>query len=285
MKTTLSLILLSALFMVGCQEKNDPAKEEWVQLFNKKDLSGWHVKIRGYDLDDNFGNTFRVQDSMLTVSYDQYDTFRTRYGHIFYEDKFSYYKIATEYRFIGEQATGGEGWATRNSGIMVHGQDPKTMGKDQDFPISIEVQLLGGLGTGERPTANLCTPGTHVYMGDTLFMEHCINSKSKTYDDDQWVRVEVLVLGDSLIAHIVEGDTVLHYSKPQIGGGVVSNFDPEIKLDGTPLTEGSISLQSESHPIQFRKVEILNLKGCTDPKAINYKTYYIKSDNTQCRYK
>ena len=284
MKTSLSLILLSALFMVGCQEKNDPAKEEWVQLFNKKDLAGWHVKIRGYDLDDNFGNTFRVQDSMLTVSYDQYDTFRTRYGHIFFKDKFSYYKIAAEYRFIGDQAPGGEGWATRNSGIMIHGQDPKSMGKDQDFPISIEVQLLGGLGTGERPTANLCTPGTHVFMQDTLFMEHCINSKSRTYDGDQWVRVEVLVLGDSLIAHLVEGDTVLKYSKPQIGGGVVSNFDPAIKLDGTPLTEGSISLQSESHPIQFRKVELLNLKGCTDPKALNYKSYFVKSDNSQCQY-
>lgn len=284
-KIALLSVLAIVLFMSSCQQKSDPAKEEWLQLFNKKDISDWRVKIKGYALDNNFGNTFRVQDSLLTVSYDQYDSFRTRYGHIFYKEKFSFYKIAVEYQFIGNQASGGEGWATRNSGIMIHGQSAESMGKDQDFPISIEVQLLGGLGNGERPTANLCTPGTHVYMSDTLFTDHCINSTSKTYGGDQWVRVEVLVLGDSLIAHLVEGDTVLKYSKPQIGGGVVSNFDPEVKLDGTSLTEGSISLQSESHPIQFRKVELLSLKGCTDPKAINYKSYYVKSDNTQCQYK
>ena len=96
--------------------------------------------------------------------------------------------------------------------------------------------------------------------------------------------VEVLVLGDSLVRHIVNGDTVLEYSKPQIGGGAVNNFDPAVKRDGTPLTEGYIALQSESHPIDFRKVEILDLVGCTDPKAANYRTYYVRSDSSRCRY-
>jgi hypothetical protein len=261
-----------------------PDEEKWIQLFNGKDLNDWAVKIRGYDLDDNFGNTFRVEDSVLKVAYDAYDNFNAQYGHIFYRIPFSYYRIRTEYRFTGEQATGGEGWAFRNSGIMVHSQSPESMGKDQDFPISIEVQLLGGSGTGERHTANLCTPGTHVEMDGKLFTDHCINSSSATYNGDQWVSVEVIVLGDSLIKHVVEGDTVLTYSKPQIGGGVVSGYYDWVKQDGTLLKEGYISLQSESHPIEFRKVEVLNLEGCTDPKAVNYKSYYVKSDNTQCKY-
>ena len=284
-KKTSFLALLIVFLAMACSPKNNPDQLEWVQLFNSKDLDDWRVKIRGHELNDNFGNTFRVEDSVLKVSYDQYDSFRQRYGHIFYKEKFSHYKVAVEYRFTGDQATGGEAWAIRNSGIMLFCQSPESMGKEQDFPISIEVQLLGGLGTGERSTANLCTPGTHVMMSDTLFTPHCVNSTSKTYDGDQWVRVEILVLSDSLIAHIVEGDTVMKYSNPTIGGEVVSGYDPAEKRDGTLLTEGYISLQSESHPVEFRKVELLNLKGCTDPKAMNYKSYYVKSDNSLCQYK
>ena len=104
---------------------------------------------------------------------------------------------------------------------MLHSPDPRTMLKDQDFPISLEIQLLGGLGTGPRTTANLCTPGSHVVYNGRLHTAHCTNSTSRTYDGDQWVRVEVLVHGDELVRHIVEGQTVLEYSKPQIGGGAV----------------------------------------------------------------
>jgi hypothetical protein len=167
---------------------------------------------------------------------------------------------------------------------MLHSQSPESMTKDQDFPISIEVQFLGGSGSGERSTANLCTPGTHVVMNGNLVTQHCTNSSSKTYHGDQWVRAEVHVLGDSSIKHIVEGTTVLAYEKPQIGGGSVNNFNPAVKQDGTPLTEGYIALQAESHPVEFRKVELLNLSGCSDAKAKNYKSYYVKPDNAKCRY-
>ena len=281
MAVALGLLLATA---PQAAAQNDPARKEWIQLFNGKDLEGWVVKIRGRELGDNFANTFRVEDGVLKVRYDGYDEFRARYGHIFYRQKFSHYLLAVEYRFVGEQAPGGEGWALRNSGIMVHSQSPESMGKDQDFPISIEVQLLGGTGSGRRTTANLCTPGTHVVMNGRLVTDHCINSRSQTYHGDQWVRVEVLVLGDSLIRHIVNGDTVLEYTKPQIGGGVVSGFDPAVKQDGKPLTEGYIALQSESHPVEFRKVELLELVGCTDPKATNYKNYFVVSDPSRCRY-
>ncbi|ARA93749.1 hypothetical protein AWN76_011630 [Rhodothermaceae bacterium RA] len=262
----------------------DPDEEAWIDLFNGRDLTGWTPKIRGYPAGENVGQTFRVVDSLLTVAYDAYDTFDERFGHLFYETPFSHYRIAVEYRFIGEQAPGGPGWALRNSGIMIHGQPPETMGLDQDFPISIEVQLLGGTGQGERPTANLCTPGTHVVMNGELVTQHCINSSSRTYHGDQWVRVEVLVLGDSLIVHEVNGEEVLRYTRPQIGGGTVSGFDPAQKQDGRPLTGGTISLQSESHPVQFRSVRLLNLEGCTDPAALNYKRYLVASDPAACRY-
>ena len=237
------------------------AAENWIQLFNGKDLKDWAVKINGYDLNDNFGNTFRVENGIMKVSYDRYDKFNNRFGHIFYKRKFSRYRIRVEYRFVGEQAAGGPSWALRNSGIMIHCQPPETMGKNQDFPISIEVQLLGGSGTGKRSTANLCTPGTNVVMDGKLITQHCINSSSQTYDGEQWVTAEAEVLGADRITHFVNGEKVLVYEKPQIGGGSVSNFDPAVKKDGMLLTEGYISLQSESHPVEFRKVELLDLSG------------------------
>ena len=276
-------MLLASTTHAAAQEPG-PDRRDWIQLFNGKDLAGWEVKITGRDLNDNWGNTFRVRDGLLMVRYDQYEAFGNRFGHLFARQPFSHYIVAVEYRFVGQQAPGGADWALRNSGIMLHAQSARSMGRDQDIPISIEVQLLGGTDGAERPTANLCTPGTHVVMHGALFTPHCVNSRSQTYRGDQWVRVEVLVLGDSLIRHTVNGETVLEYSKPQIGGGTVSQFDPAVKRDGTPLSEGYIALQSESHPIDFRKVELLNLVGCMDPAAANYKSYYVRSDPASCRH-
>mgnify|MGYP000891910461 CR=1 FL=1 len=281
MKLKLTAILCMISMLTFGQKKSD--KPEWRQLFNGKNLDGWDIKIRGNELNDNFGNTFRVEDGKMVVRYDQYDDFKQKYGHIFYKEDFSYYRIAVEYRFVGEQAPKGEGWAWRNSGIMVHGQPAAAMGKDQDFPASIEVQLLGGDGK-KRTTCNLCTPGTNVVIDDKLVTAHCINSKSQTYNGDQWVRAEVLVLGDSLIQHFANGEMVLEYNKPQYGGGNVSGHDASQIIAGQLLDHGSISLQSESHPVEFRKVELLNLKGCMDPKAKNYKSYYVKADNSACTY-
>jgi len=254
---------------------------DWIQLFNGKDLTGWTPKFAKHDLGENFNNTFRVEDGLLKVRYDKWETFNGEFGHMFYKDPFSYYVIAAEYRFVGDQVKGGPDWAIRNNGLMLQAPDPKTMMKDQDFPISIEVQLLGGFGK-PRTTANLCTPGTNVVMDGKLETRHCINSKSKTYEGDQWVRVEVLVHGDELMRHYVEGEPVLEYTKPQIGGGNVSPVDPKVKVDGTPLTGGYISIQAETAPIDFRKIEILNLEGCKDQKAKNYKAYYVKDNPKAC---
>jgi hypothetical protein len=279
----LTLTAMAVLLAIGsyAQKTSD---ENWIQLFNGKDLNDWHVKINGYELDDNFGNTFYVEDGVMKVKYDEYDKFDNRFGHIFYKKPYSYYKIAVEYRFVGEQAPEGPAWAYRNSGIMVHGQPPHSMEKDQNFPISIEVQLLGGDGENKRPTANVCTPGTEIKMKGEMVKDHCVNSKSKTYHGDQWVRMEVVVMGDNFISHIMEGEEVIYYTAPEIGGGTVSNFNQAIKKDGKPLTGGYISLQSESHPIEFRKVELLELEGCMDPNAKNYKTYYVKSNKSRCVY-
>ena len=268
-KIPVLLLLLAIMAACGTASNQQAEKEneepgEWIQLFNGKDLNDWKVKIAKHELNDNFANTFSVEDGVIKVKYDGYEDFEKKYGHMFYKDPFSAYKLRIEYRFVGEQAPGGEGWALRNSGAMLHGQSPESMTKDQDFPISIEGQLLGGDGTNDRTTSNLCTPGTNVVMDGELFTPHCVNSSSKTYHGDQWVTAEFIVLADSVIHHLVEGDTVLTYYQPQIGGGSVSNHDPAVKKDGELIKEGYISLQSESHPIEFRKVELYDLESYMD---------------------
>jgi hypothetical protein len=263
------------------------ADQEWIQLFNGRDLTGWTPKLTHHELGDNFADTFRVEDGLLKVRYDRYpDGFQTQFGHLFYAKPYSYYRLRVEYRFVGEQATGGPGpWATRNSGIMFHSQAPRTMTKEQDFPISIEAQFLGGLSDGKpRPTLSMCSPGTEVVYEGELYPKHCLPSASKTYDGDQWLQIELIVIGGAHITHIVNGENVLEYSLPQIGGGVVANFDPQAKPDGELVSGGYIALQSESHPLDVRKIELLDLEGCMDPKAKNYRKYFVHSLPKSCTY-
>ncbi|MFM6949255.1 MAG: DUF1080 domain-containing protein [Aquirufa sp.] len=259
-------------------------QEKWETIFNGKNLEGWIPKIRNYPAGENFGNTFRVKDGKITVGYEAYESFDERFGHLFYKTPYSYYKIRLNYRFVGEQATKGPGWALRNSGIMVHGQSPESMGLKQDFPVSIEVQLLGGNGKDKRTTCNLCTPGTNVEMNGKLFTPHCINSNSETYHGDQWVQAEVVVLGDSLIQHFVNGQMVISYQKPQIGGGNVSGQDKIFGQSGELIKKGYFSLQSESHPVEFKDIQVLNLEGCMNPKAKNYQSYYVYPRADLCKF-
>jgi len=244
---------------IAAQDASKTTNEKWVQLFNGKDLDGWTPKIRYHDQGDNFANTFRVENGVLKVGYDGYSEFKETFGHLFYKDSFSHYRIRVEYRFLGDQVKGGPGWALRNSGIMIHGERPETMSKDQDFPASIEVQLLGGNGKNPRTTSNLCTPGTNVVMNDKLILAHCTNSKSKTFHGDQWVTAEVEVKGNEVIRHYVNGEMVLEYNKPQLDDRDAHAKELIQKSGDKMLASGSISLQSESHPIEFRKVELLDL--------------------------
>jgi hypothetical protein len=253
----LLVLTLLALVFTNCQNKDKKETEHWIKLFNGKDLTGWIVKISGQKLNENIHNTFRVEDSILKVSYDGYDDFGQSFGHIFYKKPFSNYILKLQYRFVGEQVKGGQEWAKKNNGIMIHCQSPESMELNQAFPVSLEVQLLGGIEKNvERPTGNLCTPGMHVTMNGQLITEHCITSSSPTFYGEEWIEVEVEVHNDSLITHKINGKVVMSYSKPVIGG----DFNTFFK-EGEPIKSGYISLQSESHPIEFKNIELLELKS------------------------
>ena len=259
------LNLIFCLVVLVCSsecsaQQNTSENNGWKPLFNGTDINDWFVKIHHHGMNVNYGNTFRVQDSVIQVRYDQYGDFNDQFGHLYYKTPFSWFHLVMEYRFVGKLQKGAPSYTLLNSGVMFHSQDPATMAVEQDWPISIEMQFLAGLGDGKsRPTGNMCSPGTNVVYQGKIAESHCINSTSKTYDADQWVRAELIVLGDSLVKHIINGDTVLQYSKPQIGGGVVNRYDPAIKQDGKLLSSGFIALQSEGQPIDFRRIMIRDL--------------------------
>ena len=290
-----SFSLIIFLFVQGCGEKNEKSKEEWVSLFNGKDLTGWDIKIKDHPLNENYKNTFRIEDSMLRVSYSDYEKFDNQFGHLYTQAPYSYYKLKLQYRFVGDHLADAPIWADRNSGVMLHSQSAKSMELHQDFPVSLEFQFLCGNGKDTVATGSVCTPGTFITYDGKRYTGHIMKSNSKTYLKNEWISGEAEVYGDSLIRHIINGDTVLTYTKPMIGEGFVSNtlnwtkaniMDSMIWINkaNTPLTEGYIALQAESQPVDFRRIEILDLVGCTDPKAKNYKDYYIKSDNSRCKY-
>ena len=255
------IFFIVCLILVTCKSLTQKKQGDWIILFNGKDINDWTVKIHHHELGDNFGNTFRVEDNMIKVRYDQYPEFNDRFGHLYFNQQFSYYHLKLDYRFVGEWRKDAPSYTILNSGVMFHSQDPKTMPKEQDWPISVEMQFLAELEPGKpRPTGNMCSPGTDVIFNGKKDPRHCIDSSSKTYGKDEWVSAEVIVLGDSRITHIINGDTVLRYTQPQIGGGVVNRHNPVLKQDGKLLTSGFIALQSEGQPIDFRNIKLMNLE-------------------------
>ena len=255
------ILLICSICLLGvfCSKEQGNTGDQWINLINDNSLQGWTIKFAGHELNDNYKNTFRVEDGVLKVCYDQYEQFDNKFGHIFYKDKFSHYILRAEYRFVGEQVAGAPEWAYRNNGLMLHSQSPQSMTLNQIFPISIEVQILGGNGKDDRPNGNLCLPGTDVVMDGMLITDNCTNSSSGTFHGDQWVTVEVEVHGNDLIRHKVNGEVVMEYERPQLDAN-----DPVaqtlIKNGDKMLREGYIALQAESSPIEFRKLEILVLE-------------------------
>jgi hypothetical protein len=284
MPTMPLLLLLFALLATQAPPTPTPWQDapatEWRSLFNGRDLEGWTVKLAHHDVGDNYADTFRVEDGAIAVRYDRYgEQFGARFGHLFYQEPFSYYVLALDYRLRGAQQQGGPSYARLNSGVMIHSQAPASILKDQDWPISVEAQFLAG----DRTTMNVCTPGTEIFMRGTMVKAHCTNSSSRRYvEDGAWVSVQVEVLGNERVRHYVDRQLVLEYETPQIGGGVATGFDPRLKVDGTPLSSGYIGLQAESQPVEFRNVRLLQLSGCGDRSSPAYRPHFVHRDDSRC---
>jgi len=245
------------LVTMACQTTTKD-EQQWISLFNGKDLNGWTVKVSGCPLGQNFGNTFRVEDEILSVRYDAYDSFNNRFGGLHYDKLFRNFRLKVEYRFIGETAIGAPVWGFRDSGIQYHGQNPTSMAIDQPFPVCLEYNLHGGNGTDERPVGQICANGIDIEMNGKKIDAYCTPPTIKhTFHGDQWVALEI-ESRDGVFRHFVNGKEIIKFENPR--------YDPEHKLGklffdeaDSMVKKGYISLQSNSHPIDFRKIEIMEL--------------------------
>ncbi|MBA4055839.1 MAG: DUF1080 domain-containing protein [Marivirga sp.] len=254
----LLLILPFILFSFG-HMANDESKavKKWAKLFNGKNLDGWKMKIAGFPLGENFGNTFRVENGILSIRYDQYgDNFNNRFGALYFNKRLTNYRLKVEYRFVGETAPGAPTWGFRDSGVQYHGQDPASIGLAQSFPVCLEYNLHGGNGKEERPTGEICTPGTTVEINGKKNESFCTPPTVKrTFHGDQWVTLEIDVR-DGKIVHFVNGEEILRFENPKYNP--THEFGKTFIVNGNDVVkDGFVSLQSNSHPIDFRKIEIM----------------------------
>ena len=252
-----NLFFIIFILFTACKTQ----ESDWISLFDGKSLDGWEIKIAGYDLNDNHNNTYVVEDKSIVVSYDSYYTFDQKDGNIFYTKKqFKNYHLKLEYKFYGDHIRDGD-WSYRNSGVMLHSEDPNKIFKEQRVPVSIEAQFLGGLenrADGISTTLNMCSPGTDVDINGTIAPNHCMRSSSKVFPINEWVDIDIIVYSDSIVHHIIERDTVMSYTNIRYAND--KNFSENFKdMIGKPLKQGYIALQSEGHPVKFRNIMVKEL--------------------------
>ena len=244
-------------YLIKDSANTTTTNKPWVSLFNGKDLTHWKLKIAGYPLQENYGHTFRVADNMLSTRYNEYDSFNGRFGSIFYDKKFTNYRLRVEYRFVGDLTKGAPVWGYKDGGIQYHCQAPETMGLNQAFPVCLEYNILGQKDSGEeRATGEICASGIYVEVNGKRNTSYCTPPTiKKSYTGDQWVTAEIDVR-DGKITHFVNGEKVLEFQNPRYDSSHAEGIK-FIKAGKDLVRDGYISLQSNSHPMDFRKIEIM----------------------------
>ena len=252
MTMLLVLSLAAASFSACSAHAAEPTVGKWIDIFNGKDLDGWTPKITGHALDENYADTFQVRDGLLTVSYDKYEKFDNKFGHLFYQHAFSL-PHPPQYRFTASRPSAAPA-GFRNSGIRVHCQDPATMTKDQNFLFRSRSNSSAATAVTNAPPAP-CTPGTRRQEWQARYQFHCINSTSDTFHGDQWVTAESKSAAAK--SSDISSTARLFLNTPARSLTRAMAMPRAADNAGTMLSKGWISLQAESHPVQFR-----NIKSC-----------------------
>ena len=251
------LALLACLACLACAGEDAPRAPDgegvWIPLFDGETLDGWTPKIAGYPLGEDPLDTFRVEDGAIQVSFDRYgDDYADRFGTLIYAVPYRHYRLRLEYRFTGEQVPGAPDWAERNSGVLYHMQPPETVPRDEGFPVSLEAQFLAE-GAHAPTTGNMCSIGTSVVVDGARPDDHCLLGAVPARPLGQWVRFELQALPGGEFRHLIDGAPSITYSDARYD-------EPHDWADGMAVTGGAFGLQSESHPVAFRNVEIMVLE-------------------------
>jgi hypothetical protein len=237
----------------------------WRPIFDGKTLDGWTPKIARHPVGENWHDTFIVKDGAIRVSYAGYDKFAAQFGHLFYKTPFKAYRLRLNYRILEPALPDTPNWARSNSGVMFHSQSPQSMELNQSFPVSVEFQILGADGPGPRPTGSVCTPGVSITIAGKRQAEHCTTSSGPTIPNGTWTKLELEVLPNGQITEKINGVIVHQYADVELDPN-----DPMAAADAKRLIaqrggelavkEGYIALQSEGHPIEFKDIQVQELR-------------------------
>ena len=204
-------------------------------LFNGKDLKGWHIDVPDMDKDASLKSPFLVRNEMLV-------SLGTPGGHLITDEEYQNYRLDVQYRFAGKPG---------NCGVLVHASTPRAL--YGMFPKSIEVQLM------------------HENAGDFW----CIVEDVRVQDmekrrgpKDKWGTTEdklrrILNLTDGSEKPLGEWNDVkiecLNNSiKVWVNGALVNQgFD-------CTAQKGQIALQAEGSEVEFRKVALTPITKLSD---------------------
>lgn len=252
------LLILASLPLLAAATPAKPLK--WERMFDGRTLAGWTPKITGRAVGEDPLRTFVVKDGAITVDYSHYKSFDGAFGHLFWKAPLTSYRLRFDYRMTGPSMPGIERWQNRNSGLMLHAQAPATMTRDQQFPVSLEFQLLDVPRPDREPSGNLCTPGTTVEIDGKRPTSHCVTGTGPLVPLGQWTHVEVEVTPDGRITHLLNGKPAISYRDAQLDPND-KDAQPLIAAAGGTLAlrGGYVALQSEGQPTQFRNIEVMRL--------------------------
>lgn len=226
------------------------ASDGWVKIFNGQDLTGWSPLIHKSAYKQDPYNTFRADpvNHVIKVTYEDYPNgFEDRCGLLYYDKLLTNYRVRVTYRFLEPQAPGPVSWGKNNTGLMIFGIDPAKVTGDPEFPPLIEIQLLGANSTGGNTTPNMCVPGGMTMKKSTA---ECGNNHTGVAPPPaaEWVTVEAEV-------H-VKGDTKV-FQYPNKTTPVITMSGPVYQ--GKDVVNGYLSLQSESQPLEYKDIELMEL--------------------------
>lgn len=258
-----ALAPLVALALLAAPAHADAVKAgKWRPIFDGRTLDGWTPKIAGYPVGENFADTFVVRDEAIVVSYAGYEgKFGGKFGHLFYKTPFKAYRLRLNYRVLDPPLPDTPAWARSNSGVMFASQSPQSMSLRQPFPMSVEFQVLGRDGDAPRPTGAVCTPGTSITFDGIKAKEHCVpSSTAPTIANGTWTSLELEVLPNGQVTQKINGAVVHRYADVALDPSDSFAAVAKPYFETHSATEGYIALQSEGHPIEFKDIEVQELR-------------------------
>ncbi len=228
----MKLILIGVSLLSVMVNTCNKAKE--VELFNGKDLSGWHVDVPEMDTNATAINPFIIRNNLLV-------SLGTPQGHLITDKEFSNYRLRVEYRFAGKPG---------NCGVLVNASTPRALYKM--FPKSIECQMQHG------------DAGDFWCIVEDIKVD---DMESRRGPKDEWGITEgkerrIKNLTDSSEKPLGEWNTMIIEC---VGSSIKVWENGDLVNSGYDCTanHGKIALQAEGSEVEFRKVELTPIASIT----------------------